>query len=169
MSPLDRLWATWRSGYVEDITDRPRPDCVFCAILSSGEPDTETHVVWRHPAGDIVALLNAYPYGSGHVLLLPVRHVGELEDLEPGETADLWDGVGRAVRAIKGAYRPEGVNVGMNLGRASGAGVPGHLHAHVLPRWVGDTNFMTTVGETRVLPESLAVTDRKLREAWPAD
>ena len=82
MSPLDRLWATWRSGYVEAITDRPRPDCVFCAILTSGEPDTETHVVWRHPAGRVVALLNAYPYGSGHVLILPVRHVGELEDLD---------------------------------------------------------------------------------------
>jgi len=113
-------------------------------------------------------VLNAYPYTSGHLMVLPNRHVGDLEALEPGEAAELWDGVRRAVVAIKAAYRPGGINVGANLGRPAGAGIPGHLHFHALPRWDGDTNFMTTVAEVRVLPEPLDETWAKLREAWPA-
>ena len=132
-----------------------------------GLPDTESHVLWRDPAGVVVALLNAYPYTSGHLMVMPVRHVADVEDLGGDESAALWAAVTDSVRAIKSAYRPEGINLGMNLGRAAGAGVPGHLHVHVLPRWNGDTNFMTAVAETRVLPESLAETDAKLRAAWP--
>jgi ATP adenylyltransferase len=137
---------------------------VFCGILGSGLEDAETKVVWRGER--VVALLNAYPYTSGHVLVLPVRHVGELEDLE-GDATELWATVTAGVRAIKAAYRPEGLNVGANLGRAAGAGVPGHFHVHLLPRWNGDTNFMTSVAEVRVLPESLDATWEKLRTAWP--
>jgi ATP adenylyltransferase len=170
VSSLDRLWAGWRSSYIET-TATPVPlgpdGCVFCGILASGLPDTETHVVWRHPGGEVVALLNAYPYASGHLMVMPVRHTGDLEDLGTEEAAALWDGVGRAVVAVKAAYRPEGLNVGANLGKAAGAGVPGHLHVHVLPRWAGDTNFMTSVADARVLPEALVVTDDKLRRAWP--
>jgi ATP adenylyltransferase len=137
---------------------------VFEQILATGEPDERTHVVWR---GDCTfAILNRYPYTSGHLLLMPYRAVGELHDLRDDESAELWDATRRAVRALQDAYRPEGVNVGMNLGRAAGAGVPDHLHVHVLPRWNGDTNFMTAVAETRVLPEPLSVTWEKLRAAW---
>lgn len=167
---LDRLWAGWRSEYIEGVTAGERDDrddgCVFCRILGSDAPDEETFVVWRgeHAA----AVLNAYPYTSGHVLVLPIRHVSELEDLDAGEAAALWGGVTDAVRAIKAAYRPEGINFGANMGRGAGAGIPGHFHVHAMPRWAGDTNFMTTVAETRVMPETLSVTWRKLRDAWPA-
>jgi ATP adenylyltransferase len=192
MSSLDHLWAGWRSEYITSVTeesgstspsggaDGPAsgPDeagseeqsaarCVFCRILASGTDDAETHLVWRHPSGLVVALLNAYPYATGHLMVMPVRHTADLETLEDPEAAALWRGVAAAVRAIKTAYRPDGLNVGANLGRAGGAGVPGHLHVHVLPRWGGDTNFMTSIAETRVLPETLSITAEKLRRAWP--
>ena len=165
--PLGRLWAGWRTEYVSSAGEAGPGDdgCVFCRILGSGLDDAETKVVWR---GDgVVALLNAYPYTSGHVMVMPVRHVGELEDLDGAEGAEVWAAVTAGVRALKAAYRPEGINVGANLGRAAGAGVPGHFHVHLLPRWNGDTNFMTSVAEVRVLPESLDATWSKLRSAWP--
>jgi len=156
-------------GVLDDVNSgRPPgdPDCVFCRILGSGKADSETHVVWRHPTGLVVALLNAYPYTSGHVMVMPVRHTGELESLTAGESSAVMDGVIGAVRAIKAAYGPDGLNAGANLGRAAGAGVPGHLHLHVLPRWVGDTNFMTSVAEARVLPEPLSASAERIRSAW---
>jgi diadenosine tetraphosphate (Ap4A) HIT family hydrolase len=170
---LDRLWAGWRSTYIQAATnDRStlRPDeegrSVFERILGSGLPDEETYVLWRGER--CAALLNAYPYGSGHLMVMPFRAVGQLEDLEPEESAELWIGVNQAVRAVKAAYRPDGVNIGANLGEAAGAGIPDHLHVHVLPRWAADANFMTSVAETRVLPEPLAAAYAKLRAAWPA-
>jgi ATP adenylyltransferase len=167
VSGLERLWAGWRTAYVSATgADGPGDDgCVFCRILDSGRPDDETHVVWRGQAA--VAVLNAYPYTSGHLMVMPVRHVRELEDLDGAEAAEVWGAVADAVRALKAAYRPDGLNLGANLGRAAGAGVPGHFHVHVLPRWDGDTNFMTTVAEARVLPEALGASAAKLREAWP--
>lgn len=168
MTGLDRLWAGWRSEYIEGTAGADDPvGCVFCSILASGLNDDETHVVWRHPGGRALAILNAYPYGSGHLMVMPVRHVASPEDLTAEEGADLWQGVTEAVTALRSAYRPDGLNVGANLGRAAGAGVPGHFHMHVLPRWSGDTNFMTSVAETRVLPESLSTSAGKLRKAWP--
>jgi ATP adenylyltransferase len=175
---LERLWAGWRGEYVSGAlgSDRPAlddvavapggdPSCVLCRIVAPGGDDRTAYVLWR---GERVgAVLNAYPYGSGHLMVMPVRHVGELEDLDPEETAELWTGVTLAVRAIKTAYRPHGINLGVNLGRSAGAGIPGHLHVHALPRWDGDTNFMTTVAEARVLPETLSDSWEKLRAAWP--
>src|SRR3954470_6774380 len=156
---LDRLWAGWRSQYIESVGES-NDGCVLCGVIENGE-----HVVWR---GERVAvILNAYPYTSGHVMVLPIRHVGEPELLDGGEAAELWRTVTTAVVAIKAAYRPDGVNFGANLGAAAGAGVPGHFHVHAMPRWVGDTNFMTSVAEARVLPEPLSTTLEKLRAAWP--
>lgn len=165
MTGLGRMWAAWRSEYIESAATMPEGGgCVFCAILASGRPDEETHVVWR--GGGAVAILNAYPYTSGHVLVMPVRHVASPEDLTADESVSVWSGTTEAVAAIRAAYQPDGLNVGANLGRAAGAGIPGHFHMHALPRWNGDTNFMTAVAETRVLPESLDTSARKLREAW---
>ena len=112
-------------------------------------------------------MLNLYPYTSGHLMVAPLRHVGDLEALTTDEAGELMDLTRRATVAVKAAYEPDGVNVGMNLGRAAGAGVPGHLHVHVLPRWVGDTNFMTSVAEARVLPEPLTRTFERLGTSWP--
>jgi ATP adenylyltransferase len=161
VSSLERLWAGWRSEYIERATGGKLSECVICEVLHTDE------VLWRHPEGLAAAMVNAYPYTSGHLMVVPTRHVAELEDLADAEARALWGGVADAVRALKAAYRPDGLNLGANLGRAAGAGVPRHFHFHVLPRWDGDTNFMTTVADARVLPEALVVTAEKLRAAWP--
>ena len=114
------------------------------------------------------AVLNAFPYGSGHLMVLPNVAAADLGDLEPDVAAELWEGVQAAVATIRAVYEPDGVNVGINLGAGAGAGIPDHLHVHCLPRWAGDTNFITTVAETRVLNEPLAVTWDKVSAAWPA-
>jgi len=170
---LDRLWAGWRLPYLEaSSADDPTGEgggvegaCVFCRILASDQADDQTYVVWRDDTCAVV--LNAYPYTSGHLMVMPVRHVADLEDCSPQEASGLWCVVGDAVVAVKAAYAPEGLNVGANLGKAAGAGVPGHLHVHCVPRWAGDTNFMTTLAETRVLPEALSSTFGRLRAVWP--
>ncbi len=161
---LERLWAGWRSEYVSSATDANDEECVFCRILASDLPPDETYILWRGER--CAALLNAYPYTSGHLMVMPLRHEGELEAVDPAEAAELWDAVTQAVRALKAAYQPHGINVGANLGRVAGAGVPGHFHVHVLPRWDGDTNFMTTVAEVRVIPESLGASYERLSSAW---
>jgi len=166
---LERLWAGWRLPYVDPSdADRRGSDeeaCIFCRILASDEAPDRTYVVWRDEHCAVV--LNAFPYTSGHLMVMPVRHVGELEDCSGEAAAALWRVVGDAVVAVKAAYSPEGLNVGANLGKAAGAGVPDHLHVHCVPRWSGDTNFMTTVAETRVLPEALGSSFARLRAAWP--
>jgi diadenosine tetraphosphate (Ap4A) HIT family hydrolase len=175
-SPLDRLWAGWRTQYMDEVTAEGNAGLptdggsVFARILrtvDAGELTDETAYI-VHRADHAFAILNAYPYGTGHLLVMPYREVGALEDLTAEESTDLWRLINEAVLAIKAAYRPEGVNVGFNLGRAAGAGVPTHVHGHVLPRWDADSNFMTTVAEARVLPEPLSVTRDKLRRAWEA-
>ena len=142
---------------------------MFCRILASGLPDAETHILWRHPGGVAVAILNLYPYTSGHLMVLPTRHVGDVEALTDDESVAVWAGMADAVRALKAAYRPDALNLGANVGKAAGAGVPGHFHLHVVPRWTGDTNFMTAVADTRVLPEAMVDTYRRVRAAWPPD
>lgn len=172
MSSLERLWAGWRSDYMQSVTGKPpshaEGDCVFCGILASGRPDDETHIVWRDPAGAALAILNAYPYTSGHLMVMPTRHVADLERLTPDEASALWSTLSSAVVALKAAYGPDGINVGANLGKSAGAGVPGHFHLHAVPRWNGDTNFMTAVADTRVLPEALSVSAARLRASWPS-
>jgi diadenosine tetraphosphate (Ap4A) HIT family hydrolase len=162
------LWAGWRSRYVSELAGVPETDCFLCALCTLPEDSvysTDTLVLERTDM--TVTVMNLYPYGSGHLLVAPCRHEAELEGLSGPESAALMEAVRRAVGAIKRAYQPDGVNVGINLGAAAGAGVPGHLHVHALPRWQGDTNFMTAVAEVRVLPEDLATGWAKLRAAWP--
>jgi diadenosine tetraphosphate (Ap4A) HIT family hydrolase len=162
---LERLWAGWRAEYLEGGAGEEGDGCVLCRILRSGEPPESTYVVWRDDR--CAAVLNAYPYTSGHLMVMPVRHAAGPDDLDGEESASLWAAVTTAVRALRAAYRPEGLNLGANLGQAAGAGVPGHFHVHCVPRWNGDTNFMTATAEVRVLPESLPATFRKVRDAWP--
>jgi len=171
---LARLWAGWRSSYIARITTddaevRPDPEgrSLFERILHSGQPDDETFIVWR--GSGVFAVLNAFPYGPGHLMVLPQVAAPDLADLAPDVAAELWIGVQAGVAAVRAVYRPEGVNVGINLGAGAGAGIPDHLHVHVLPRWNADTNFMTAVAETRVLHEPLATTWARVREAWPLD
>ena len=162
---LERLWAGWRAEYVGSVgAEDDRTECLFCALAAA--PDDEAQIVAR--GADVYAVLNAYPYTSGHLMVAPVAHEPDFERLAPRVANALTEMTQHAVVAIKAAYEPDGLNVGMNLGRAAGAGVPGHLHVHVLPRWVGDTNFMTTAAEVRVLPETLATTLDRLRGGWPA-
>jgi ATP adenylyltransferase len=163
---LDVLWAGWRREYVESAVAPPSGEgSVFTRILASGLADHETHIVWR--GAHCFAILNAYPYTSGHLLVMPYAEIGELELLSEGAFAELWAGVRAASVAVKAAYRPDGLNVGMNLGKAAGAGVPSHLHVHVLPRWNGDTNAMTSIAGVRVMPESLESSAERIRAAWP--
>jgi ATP adenylyltransferase len=170
---LEHLWAGWRREYIVEATERERAgglthdesECVFCRLAESGPPSEDNLVVWRGPLTFVV--MNAFPYASGHVLVLPLRHVGPMAELTAGESAELWSATQDAVAAIEGAFDPDGLNMGANLGRAAGAGLPGHLHLHVLPRWSGDTNFMTSVAETRVLPETLQLSWKRLTDAWP--
>ena len=162
---LERLWAGWRASYVSDVANlEPSDDgCLFCTLGSATSDDGQ--VVARGLL--TFAVLNLYPYTSGHLMVVPNRHVGDLEQLTTAEADAVMAMTRQASVALKAAYQPDGVNVGMNLGRAAGAGVPGHLHVHVVPRWLGDTNFMTSVAEARVLPEPLSRSFERLRGAWP--
>jgi diadenosine tetraphosphate (Ap4A) HIT family hydrolase len=163
---LERLWAGWRAAYVASAAMTPSTgahDCLFCA-LAAADPE-EALVVARDYL--VFAVMNAFPYTSGHLMIAPLRHEAELEDLKPDEATALMSMTQDAVVALKAAYTPDGLNVGINIGRTAGAGVPGHVHLHALPRWDGDTNFMTTVAEARVLPEDLRTSWEKLRAAWP--
>lgn len=162
---LERLWAGWRAAYVETAAQSAEgsDECLLCA-LAAADP-SEALVLARDDR--VFAVMNAYPYTSGHLMVAPVRHVADLELLDDAESHALMVTTQRAVRAIKAAYRPHGLNVGANLGRAAGAGVPGHVHLHVVPRWDADTNFMTAIAEARVLPEALPVSWERLQAAWP--
>jgi diadenosine tetraphosphate (Ap4A) HIT family hydrolase len=164
---LERIWSGWRSSYVSSVgsIDTSGSGSIFTQILRSGLGDDEANIVHRGPT--CFAILNAYPYGTGHLLVLPYREIADLEELTADEAAELWATVTDAVVAVKAAYHPQGVNVGVNLGQPAGGSVSEHLHVHVVPRWTGDANFMTVVANTRTLPEPLGETAAKIRAAWP--
>ena len=156
---MDRIFSPWRMEYILQSGGGGAGRCVFCV----GEPDLEDPerlLVGLYPR--TVALLNRYPYNNGHVLVAPRRHAANPWDLDAGELRELMSLVALGARALSAEYRTDGLNVGMNLGKAAGAGIVDHLHVHLVPRWAGDTNFMTSVRETRVLPESLLESRRRL-------
>jgi ATP adenylyltransferase len=158
---MERLWAPWRMAY---ITEEPRPGCLFCRVMKDPtDPDVDL-VVWR-PEGAIV-LLNKFPYNPGHVMVAPAVHEANLEDLDDGASASLMAALRRTIRVLKEALKPEGFNVGANLGRVSGAGIPDHVNLHVVPRWNGDTNFMPVLAEVKVVNEHVQQTAAKLRQAF---
>jgi ATP adenylyltransferase len=157
---VERLWTPWRRAFVEGAADDARPACFLCAIAADPTQDARNFVLYR--ASSVFALLNLYPYNTGHLMIAPYAHTGDLARLDATIAAELMAVTQRSVAALERAYTPDGFNIGMNLGRAAGAGVPDHLHTHVLPRWSGDTNFMPIVADTKVLPESLDQTYERL-------
>jgi ATP adenylyltransferase len=160
---MDYLWTPWRYRYIADASKDDR--CIFCDALGADD-DPNTLIVLRGVKNFII--LNRYPYTSGHVMVVPYEHVADLSAVDPATLAEMMALTQRVQSALARTYHPEGYNLGMNLGRAAGAGVIGHLHLHVLPRWGGDANFMTVVGETRVEPEDLATTYDRLHKALTA-
>lgn len=159
---MDYLWTPWRYPYVANASRSKDDRCIFCAALEAND-DAEMLIVRREAKNFII--LNRYPYTSGHVMIVPYAHVPDLVSADSETLSEMMLLAQLTQKALRTAYHPEGFNVGINLGRAAGAGVTGHLHMHVLPRWVGDTNFMTVTGETRVEPEDLATTYEKVRQA----
>jgi len=159
---MDHLWSPWRYRYVQTALSPSSTDdaCIFCAKAAASQ-DEDNLIVHRARLNFI--LLNLYPYNSGHVMIAPYEHVATLEGAREETTAEMMQLTRQVLVHLGTIYHPAGFNFGMNLGEAAGAGVAGHIHMHVVPRWRGDANFMTTLGETRVLPENLAETYRKLR------
>lgn len=159
---MDRLWSPWRSEYIAagSSVDSKGRGCVFCEIQRDPGKDEQNLIVHRAEYNFVV--LNIYPYIPGHLLIVPYQHVGDLAATPRDTTDEMMDLTKRAQTALGEAYKPAGYNIGMNLGVAAGAGIVDHIHLHILPRWIGDANFMSTVGETRVLPEDLVTSYHKL-------
>lgn len=158
---MEYLWTPWRSTYIQEKKDKTR--CVFCDAAADTE-DAENLVIYR---GEFCfVILNRYPYTSGHLMIAPYRHVSRLTAVDEATTVEMMRLVRKAETVLQEAYSPDGLNLGMNLGEAAGAGIEQHIHMHVLPRWKGDANFMTSVGGTRIIPESLEDTYRKVQDGW---
>ena len=163
---MDRLWSPWRYEYIAagGAAEPEANGCVFCKLRDDPANDAANFVFHRALHNFIV--LNIYPYISGHLLIVPYEHVGELDAAKKETTDELMDLTKRCQTVLREVYQPTGFNIGLNLGRSAGAGIVDHIHIHILPRWTGDTNFMSTVGHTRVIPEDLATTYQKLREKF---
>lgn len=189
---MDRLWTPWRYEYVSRARESSAPgvpeelntwiesggdvtDCVFCNMIRAvdyavangmrpSEADRAVHLLVR--AEHCFLCLNAFPYGTGHILIVPYRHLPSLAELPGQEAAEMISLAQRVESVLRKVYRPDGLNFGINLGEAGGAGIAGHLHMHALPRWLGDTNFMTVTANTRVLPETLDTTWERIRSEW---
>ncbi len=151
------LWAPWRMEYI--LSDQKVDECIFC--VGDDRSEDEARLI-LYTGSLIMAMMNRFPYTNGHLLVAPIRHVPDLESLTDEETLDLLIVVRKSIRVLKTVMNPEGFNVGLNLGKVAGAGVDAHLHCHIVPRWNGDTNYMSVLGEVRVIPEHIAETYHKL-------
>jgi ATP adenylyltransferase len=160
---MDYLWTPWRYQYISK-SDDPS-ECIFCAAAAANADSLHLIV---HRAQRTFVILNRYPYTNGHMMVVPYQHAPSLEDLPDATLSEMILTARDAARHLRALYRPEGMNVGINLGKSAGAGIASHVHLHILPRWTGDTNFMTVVGETRVMPEELTSTWEKLSQAFAA-
>jgi ATP adenylyltransferase len=162
---MERLWTPWRKAFIEGAAAGVTEGCFLCANAAAHD-DKANLVLFR--AERVYVLMNLYPYNSGHLLIAPYEHTGDLATLAPETAAELMHATQRCIRALQAAYKPHAFNIGMNLGLPAGAGVPDHLHVHVVPRWNGDTNFMPVLGETKVLPETLEQTYDRLEPQFRA-
>ena len=163
---LERIWNGWRADYVVhgQGAQKKSDQSVFTQILNGDMSDEQCYIV--HRGEKVFAIMNAFPYTSGHLLVVPYREVAELEDLTQDETSELWATVTDAVKVLKSVYKPEAMNVGINLGAAAGGSIAQHLHVHIVGRGGGDTNFMVTTANTKILPEALDVSADRIRKAW---
>jgi len=161
---MERLWAPWRIQYIESLTNQDKT-CIFCAKASQREDD-DNFLLYRGKT--VFLLLNTFPYTNGHLLVAPYRHTADLTSLTAEESRELLAVATLGVKILSKALNPDGFNLGMNLGRPAGAGITDHLHLHIVPRWSGDSNFMTVCGNTKVIPEALPATLQKLRAALAA-
>jgi ATP adenylyltransferase len=159
----ERIWAPWRLAYIEQAT--PTGNCIFLD-LPAQDNDRDNLLLFRGKTAFV--MLNAFPYTNGHLMVAPYKHTADLSELDDEELLEINRLLAKAVHWITEAFRPEGFNIGVNLGSVAGAGIPSHVHWHIVPRWNGDTNFMTTIGEVRVLPQSLADTYDRLKKAIEA-
>jgi ATP adenylyltransferase len=162
----ERLWAPWRFDYVSQADPKKTDGCIFVELPKQSD-DRANLILYRGEHAFV--MLNAFPYASGHLMVAPYKHTADLDDLSDEELLDIQKLIRRCMRWIKGAYNPQGFNVGANIGEAGGAGIPSHLHWHIVPRWSGDTSFMTSVAEVRVIPQSLESAFDKLMEQVKAD
>lgn len=158
---MDQLWSPWRMKYIQH-HEQPT-GCVFCMAAQQADSSANL-VVYR--AAHAFAILNRYPYTSGHLMVVPFQHVASIEDLESPARAEMMELVNHALGVLRKVYQPEAFNIGANLGAAAGAGIASHVHLHIVPRWGGDTNFMSTIGNTRIIPEDLDETYRRVRDQW---
>ena len=163
---MQQLWAPWRLSYIEDPVEGGGEGCIFVDLPAQSD-DRKNLILFR--GAHAFVMLNAYPYTSGHLMIAPYRHTAELTELSDEALLEVNQLLGRGVGWLRLAYKPDGFNIGVNLGLAAGAGIPSHIHWHVVPRWSGDTNYMTTVGEVRVLPQSLADTYDRIRAIIDAE
>jgi ATP adenylyltransferase len=165
---LAHLFAGWRAaGFTASKTGRDAPvedTCVFCRIVATPMPDDKALIFQR--TDGVMCVMNLYPYSSGHLLVMPTRHVADLGSLEDDEAAALWRVIRHADGVLRRTYHPDGINIGINQGLAAGASIPDHLHVHLVPRWKSDTNFMTAIADTRVLIETVAYSFERLRANW---
>ncbi|GJM24679.1 MAG: hydrolase [Phycisphaerae bacterium] len=161
----ENIWAPWRMEYIRSLGDDDGGDggCFFCAYFENPAEDRKHHVLWRTEGA--LVMLNRFPYTNGHLLIAPKRHSGEPSDFSADEHNELTKLTYDAANVVRTAFNADGFNIGCNLGRCAGAGVPDHLHYHVVPRWNGDTNFMAVLGATRVIPDGLDAAYERLREA----
>lgn len=159
---MDRLWATWRMPYIDSLKEKTG-GCIFCEKPAEGK-DEEMYVLHRRAKSFVI--LNTFPYNPGHIMIAPSRHVGSFSKLDGEERSEIMELLALSETILEEVFRPNGMNVGVNLGKAAGAGVPGHLHVHLVPRWQGDANFMPVLGGTKVLPQGLRETYGRLREAF---
>ena len=158
---MNHLWSPWRMEYIQ--TKKDNSSCVFCDVLEQ-EDGWENLILFRGRYN--YAILNRYPYNTGHALIIPYRHVASYELLTPEERSEMMELINQTTKVIRQAYHPDAFNIGANIGEAAGAGIAPHVHFHVLPRWYGDTNFVTTIGQTRIVPENLSDTYDQLKKAW---
>jgi ATP adenylyltransferase len=160
---MEHLWTPWRMTYLKSGSSEGGKQCIFCQKVQAGN-DTAEHIL--HRGEHVYVTLNLFPYNNGHLMVVPYQHTGELGDLNSPALTELMTVTQQALGVLRAAYNPQAFNIGINLGQAAGAGIAEHLHQHIVPRWAGDTNYMTVIGETRTIPEWIDQTYARLKELW---